>query len=148
MADDSSKSKKKKLIFKLPTEAQWEKAARGTDNWKYPWGYQEPDKILANFDFKIKKTLPVDSCPEGASTYGLSNMAGNVWEWCRDWYDRDYYKSSPDKNPTGPKTGPNRVLRGGCWYDKARSLRCANRYAMGPSFSSTNSGFRLCQDNK
>ncbi|UCH94555.1 MAG: SUMF1/EgtB/PvdO family nonheme iron enzyme [Candidatus Aminicenantes bacterium] len=136
---------KKGLTFKLPTEAQWEKAARGTGSRKYPWGKKKPDETLANFATNI--TTPVDSYPKGASPYGLLDMAGNVWEWCRDWYDENYYQSSPDKNPTGPKSGKDRVLRGGRWDVKAVSLRCANRVCGEPSVRSFYVGFRLSQDN-
>jgi formylglycine-generating enzyme required for sulfatase activity len=110
--------------FKLPTEAQWEKAARGTDGRKYPWGSRESDETLANFNEKIGKTTPVGSYPAGASPYRLLDMSGNVWEWCSDWYGSGYYKNSPKENPTGPRSGPGRVLRGG------------------------DVGFRLCQDDK
>ncbi len=125
--------KKGGLKFKLPTEAQWEKAARGTDGRKYPWGNSPPSGKKVNFADKqvwLKKkyswadkdiddgyayTAPVESYPQGASPYGMLNMAGNVWEWCNDWYGSDYYKKSSYKNPMGPASGTNRVLRGGGW---------------------------------
>jgi formylglycine-generating enzyme required for sulfatase activity len=139
-------SQKTGLQFKLPTEAQWEKAARGNGQRKYPWGSLEPGKNLANFRGNIGKTTPVGSYPAGASPYGLLDMAGNVWEWCGDWYEAGYYKNSPLKNPMGPNSGSYRVVRGGSWSSYARNLRCAYRYGSGPSGRDYFLGFRLRQD--
>jgi formylglycine-generating enzyme required for sulfatase activity len=105
----------------LPTEAQWEKAARGGDGRPFPWGFTWDAAKCANWSNSgagdtQRGTHPVGSFPAGASPYGALDMAGNVWEWCADWYGADYYKNAATKNPTGPETGKGRVLRGGSWY--------------------------------